>query len=190
MKAGLLTLQQDVMPNRLQVRQAKLEPGYRYLLVEQQGREALLVWIGNESSALGETSVWLSADGVVVRLVEGRLVGVAEPNRNWRLTSETPLSQQSSSQLKQTSDEQPGFHMGLVRTVTTLPLPVTARPMPWVDGEQNLNWLEEIDVTTGQRLALYAVNERKQTIAGQRCLGAEWCLRWQTWPATKTAQNR
>ena len=46
MKAGLLTLQQEVMPTHQDVRSTTLRPGVRYLLVEEQGREGC--WFGSE----------------------------------------------------------------------------------------------------------------------------------------------
>ena len=184
-KAGLLTLQQEVMPTRQEVRQSPLQPGVRYLLVEERGQEALLVWVGNEKGPLGETSVWVSADGVIVRLVQGRLVGVSEPQRTWHLTSETAVKVAGTSQLRQTTDVQPGFHMGLVRTIEKKSLPVAPRPLAWFEETRDLNWVEEVDIATGQRLALFAMNGLNQTIAGQRCMSPEWCLRWQTWPANK-----
>ena len=186
MKAGLLTLQQEVMPTHQDVRSTTLRPGVRYLLVEEQGREALLVWVGNEKNPFGEASVWVSADGVIVRLVQGRLVGIADPLRTWNLTSETVATSSNSSQFSQTTDVQPGFRMGLVQRIEKKNLHATPRPMPWVEEARNLNWVEEVDVATGQRLAIFAVNEFNQTIAGQRCMSTEWCLRWQTWPANKS----
>lgn len=183
MKAGLITLQQEVMPTRQDVRQSPLQPGVRYLLVEERGQEALLVWVGTEQGPLGETTVWTSADGVIVRLVQGRLVGVAEPLRTWRLTSETAFAVANTSQFRQRSDVQPGYRMGLVRTIEKKIVPSVPRPMPWVEENRHLNWIEEVDVSTGQRLAIVAVNEMNQTIAGQRCISPQWCLRWQAWPA-------
>ena len=183
MKAGLITLQQEVMPTRQDVRQSPLQPGVRYLLVEERGQEALLVWVGTEQGPLGETTVWTSADGVIVRLVQGRLVGVAEPLRTWRLTSETAFAVANTSQFSQRSDVQPGYRMGLVRTIEKKIVPSVPRPMPWVEESRHLNWIEEVDVSTGQRLAIVAVNEMNQTIAGQRCISPQWCLRWQAWPA-------
>lgn len=185
MRAGLLTLQQEVMPTRQEVRQSPLQPGVRYLLVEERGQEALLVWVGNEKGPLGETSVWVSADGVIVRLVQGRLVGVSEPQRTWHLTSETAVTVAGASQMRQTTDVQPGFHIGLVRTIEKKSLSVEPRPLAWVEETRDLSWVEEVDIATGQRLALFAMNGLNQTIAGQRCMSPEWCLRWQTWPANK-----
>ena len=76
MKAGFMTLKDEVMPSRSDVRKTALQTNYRYLLVETEGQEALMVWIGNEPHRLGQASVWVSSDGVIIRMVKGKLVGV------------------------------------------------------------------------------------------------------------------
>lgn len=186
MKAGLLTVQNEVMPSRSDVRKAALHPQYRYLLVETDGQEALMVWTGNEPHRLGQARVWVSADGVIVRTVNGRVVGVSEPRRQWELVSETPAlpsSPSTGTRLLQTSDAQPGFRTGMVRTIEQTTLPAAQQPASWFDQAPQLHWLQEIDPTSGERLALYGLNMNKQTVAGQRCMTAQWCLRWQSWPA-------
>lgn len=190
MMTGLRTLQEEVMPSHVSVRQTPLKPNFRYLLVENKGQEALMVWVGTENSALGETSVWMSSDGVVLRLVQGRLVGVSEPLRSWQLTSESPVSKNATfatgSQFKQTSDEQPGFRLGIERTVEKMALPLSPQTTTWAVAGQDLRWMQEVDISSGQRLAMYGTNAQHHTMAGQRCLTPEWCLRWQAWPAKTT----
>jgi uncharacterized protein YcfL len=186
--AGLRTFQEEVMPSQLPVRQTALKPEFRYLLVESKGQEALMIWVGTERSALGETTVWMSADGVVIRLVQGRLVGVSEPHRSWRLVSESPTntSSASRSQFIQTSDEHPGFSLGIQRTINKVELPLDPKTTAWAVVAQDLRWTQEVDISSGQRLALHGTNAHNHTMAGQRCLTPEWCLRWQAWPAKTT----
>lgn len=192
MMTGLRAFQEEVLPSHQSVRQAPLKPELRYLLVENQGREALMVWVGTERSTLGQTSVWMSSDGVVLRLIQGRLVGVTEPHRSWRLTSESPVSKNPSStapsQFRQTSDEQPGFRLGIERTIEKLELPISPQDTAWAVVASDLRWTQEVDVASGQRLAAHGMNGQNHTLAGQRCLTPDWCLRWQAWPA-KTATS-
>lgn len=187
MVAGFLTIQEDVMPSHRAVDPTLLKPEFRYLRVENKGQEALMVWVGNEPGPLGETSVWVSADGVILRLNQGRLVGVAERGRNWRLTSESVLANTAAytgkSYFSQTSDEQPGFRLGIVRTIKKITWPSTPPAVTWAPGANDLQWIEEVDTASGHRLALYGVNADHHAQAGQRCLAPEWCLRWQIWPA-------
>ena len=185
--AGVRAFQEEVFPRHLPVRQTALKPEFRYLLVEAKGQEALMIWVGTERSALGETSVWMSADGVVLRLAQGRLVGVSEPHRSWRLTAESPLltnpASTTQSLFSQTSDEQPGYRLGIKRTIEKLDLPAHHQTPEWALVYPHLRWIQEIDVSSGERLAVYGTNEQNHTLAGQRCLGPDWCLRWQVWPA-------
>jgi hypothetical protein len=185
MVAGLRTLQDEVMPTRLDVRQITLQPSFRYLLVEHKNQQALMVWVGHEKGPLGETTIWVSADGVILRLVQGRLVGVDEPARSWRLTSETVDTSSTVEQtpISQTSDEQPGFRLGVFRTVEKIELPSKPESMSWVEGNPDWQWVAEVDSTSGQSLAFYGMNAHRETMVGQRCLTPEWCLRWQAWPA-------
>lgn len=191
-RAGLLTIQQEVPSSNQTVRQAQLQPGYRYLLIEHHGHEALLVWVSQEPGPMGDTSIWVSADGVVFRLVQGRLVGVSEPLRHWSLTSEDPsLSVQqslmNSSPLIQTSDRQPGYRMGAVQYLLRGPANAPTHVRAWVHAGQKLRWLEDRDADSGQQLALYAINLNDQIIAGHLCIGPGWCYSWQEWPFKNSA---
>ena len=122
MNAGLKTFQAELWPERPDVRNTHLNPQLRYMLLESGKQEALVVWVGDEPHPLGTASVWVSADGVVIRTVKGQLVGMTEPARSWRL----PL---------------------------------------------------------GEALA----NEQgPNSAAGQRCLTAQWCVRWQAWPPSSS----
>jgi hypothetical protein len=194
MRAGLLTIQQEVLHSNQTVRQTQLQSGYRYLLIEHNGHEALLVWVSQEPGPLGDTSVWVSADGVIFRLAQGRLVGVSEPLRNWSLTSEVPSLTMRQSALYptpfvQTSDRQPGFRLGTVHHLIRRPGNPQAHFMAWVEGGQKLRWVEDVDAGSGQQLALYAINLNDQIIAGHRCISPEWCYSWQGWPSTNSAKS-
>lgn len=187
MHAGLLTLKQEVMPSRLNVRQVALQKDFRYLWVQAQNQEALLVWVGTESSPQGNVSVWVSADGVVVRLLNGRLIGISEPRRSWQLIRETqsPEGQNPGSypiRLIQTSDQQPGFQIGIERPVHQVMLAVAPDVLSWFAGTPDVRWIEEKDHMTGKQTAIFALSSNEQTVAGQRCIASDWCVRWQTWP--------
>lgn len=186
MRAGLLTFKEEVIPTRIEVRQHETDPKFRYLLVESGGQEALVVWVGNEPNPLGEASVWISADGVVLRFVQGRLIGVSETRRSWQIRSELILSPEnplfSGTQYEQISDEQPNFRIGVVRKIQKLNLSTVPQPMLAIEKAQSLRWYEEIDSQSRKRLAVYGLDAHQQTIAGQRCIASDWCLRWQKWP--------
>jgi hypothetical protein len=177
MRAGLLTFQQEITSDHLAVHQRPLRPELRYLLVQNNDQEALMVWVGNEPSPVGEASVWVSSDGVVMRLSEGRLIGISEPRRYWRLVAESARTQ--------TTDEQPGLRLGLERTIEKTAVPNSNLPKSWRDMSPDMQGTEEIDRVSGKRLTLYAAHPASEVMAGQRCITPAWCLRWQTWPTTK-----
>ena len=188
MRAGLLTIQQEVLRTHQSVRQTQLQSGYRYLLIERNGQEALLVWVSQEAGPMGDTSVWVSADGVIFRLAQGRLVGVSEPLRNWSLISEVPspplkVGAVFPTRFIQTSDMQPGFRLGTVHPTLRRPVQPQTQFRAWIEGGEELGWVEDIESDTGQPLAWYAINLQGQTIAGRRCITPEWCYSWQVWPA-------
>ena len=186
MHAGLKTFKDEVFTRSADVRKSELLPQYRYLLVEQNGQEALLVWIGVEASPLGQAHVWISADGVIMRTVDGRLTGVTEPQRQWHLRSQSISPHPTSSvhvRLRQISDVQPGFRMGVDRLIEQKSVSSAHALGKWLDTPDQLFWLEEVDVANGERLAMYGLNSAEQTVAGQRCITPQWCIRWQSWPS-------
>ncbi len=194
MRAGLLSIQQDIMPSPQSARHTSLKPDLRYLLVQSGGREALMVWVGTERTSLCEASVWVGADGVVVRLCDGRLVGVSEPKRQWQLMDEsapitTNLNSANRRIHRQTTDQQPGFHIGIVRTIEKINIIDPALPVPWAGRQHSTQWVEEIDHHSGARLSWYVVNSEHDGMAGQRCITPDWCLQWQTWPPRSAASN-
>lgn len=187
--AGLMMPKRVGVPSPVEVSSSALQPGFRYLLVkEENGHEALMVWVGNEKSPHGESSVWVSSDGVVLRLAQGRLIGISSLSRNWRLVDEWPVFQENHSQETplqriQTSDEQPGFRLGTVLILTERHLATPPVSMSWVVGANDLRWVEQVDKSSGRQHALFAVDNQNQTIAGKRCIHPDWCLSWQAWPA-------
>ena len=186
---GLSSLLDEVRNPPSSARQTPLKAGIRYLLVENNQREALMVWVGNEVSPMGPTTIWVSADGVVLRLAQGRLVGISEPTRQWQLISESKLvppdNDPKAPYFSQTTDEQPGQRMGVIRHVSKTPVKASAQTTAW--QPQGLHWEQELDVSTGTRLALHGYHRPEgEIVAGQRCIHTRWCLRWQTWPAHST----
>lgn len=194
MRAGLLNIRHEIMPMPQDVRQTPLRPDLRYLLVQHEKREALMVWVGTERTSLCEASVWVSADGVVLRLCNGRLIGVSEPKRQWQLIDESSLfaenlASPNSRLYKQTTDQQPGFQLGLVRIVEKINVADQDLSNPWIGVHPGIPWTEEIDHLSSIRLALYAESAQLNWMAGQRCMTPDWCLQWQTWPAKPLASK-
>jgi hypothetical protein len=189
MHAGILTLQQVVMPRKVDVQRTALKSELKYLWMQEHDREALLVWVGTERTAQGNVSVWVSADGVIIRLLEGRLVGISEPLRSWHLIREKPLELGQNSDvfpkaMIQTSDQQPGFRIGVERHVSQVLRTSAPASVTWYAGTPDVRWFAEIDTRSGLQTAYFAVTSEDRAIAGQRCIESDWCVRWQSWPVT------
>jgi hypothetical protein len=176
------------------VRRTALQSEFQYLWVQEDDREALLVWVGTGRSAEGDVSVWVSKDGVILRLLEGRLVGISEPLRSWHLIREKTLNLGQNPNdfpkaLIQTSDQQPGFRIGVERRVHQVLLTSAPASVAWYAGSPNVRWFAEIDTRSGLQTAYFALSNDNRTIAGQRCIASDWCVRWQSWPATASSAS-
>ena len=179
LRAGWQTVEQ-AWGTPAPVRNTDLNPALRYLLVQQQGREALLVWVGDEPGPLGSTSVWVGADGVVLRTAQGRLVGVAEPTRNWRLVRQAATG---SSTVTDIVDVQPGHRIGLRQTGQRTALSAAPTAHRFVGDTRGLRWQEDRWADASLPPSHVALDAQNQVVYGQRCLAADWCLSWQGWPA-------
>ena len=187
LRAGWQTVEQ-AWATPTAVRHSRLDPALLYLLVHHQDREALLVWVGDEPGPLGLTRVWVGADGVVLRTAQGRLVGVAEPTRNWRLISQdTPVASGSSTTVTQTVNMQPGHRLGLRVPLQRRPLSSAPSPTRWLGDATGLRWEEERPVDAARPPIWLARDAQGHVVYGQQCLAVDWCLSWQTWPTDQTA---
>jgi hypothetical protein len=187
--AGLATITNDILTRSHSVRHIPVQADVKYLLMTQEKRESLLVWIGNEFSARGAVSVWISADGVVVRLgQDGQLVGVSEKTRNWQIYSQAllkPANQDSEkNKILEITDTQPGYRLGVKKQIQKLKLESPIKNNPWYLNTNKFSWSQLLETSTGEILSIYGQHLTDSNhMAGQRCIDKNWCLRWQTWPA-------
>lgn len=183
--AGIKTLRSEFLVDPTEARRAEIDPGHLYMLVESNGKEALLAWVGEEPHSLGIARIWASTDGVIVRTVNGLLVGISEPKRSWLLNAQHHESANwknpgKNSLLIQTTDLQPGYRINHNAIVEQRPVSYNTN-LTWA-SKGDLLWIEEVEVSTGLRLAVYGKGINNQIYAGERCMTDQWCLRWQTWP--------
>jgi hypothetical protein len=187
--AGLATFTNDILTRSHSVRHIPVQADVKYLLITQEKRESLLVWIGNEFSAIGAVSVWISADGVVVRLgQDGQLVGVSEKTRNWQIYSQVllkPTTQDSEkNKIIEITDAQPGYRLGVKKQLQKLELESPIKNNQWYLNTNKFSWSQLLEISTGKILSIYGQHLTDSNhMAGQRCIDENWCLRWQTWPA-------
>lgn len=177
-----------------------LNPRFRYLRVAANGTPALLVLGHVEQDTSGRpVEVWASGSREVLRLQNGRLVGVAGTPVEWRnvtLPPKLPAWQEitaARSYLRQ-RDEMPGYRIGLTERVRVQPMPAPGNSALVRLDPGTLRWYQETvealegapseGVPAGRPLppARYAVQPAGLPVYGEQCVAANFCLSWQSWP--------
>lgn len=173
----------------------QLNPNLRYLRVTVRGRVALLVLGYVDPDPEGEINVWYSSQGEVIRLQNGRLVGTAGLETDWRTVRNSGLPAwkdllgRQALVYRRERDEMPGYRFGIKENVSLYPVrtPTNAR-LAHLPAE-SLRWYEETVLNQADDLpsARYALNTRDgepRVVYGEQCLSQKLCIAWQTWPAT------
>ena len=176
---------------------AKLNPNYRYLHVTLAGAKPALLVLGYvDAHPQGEIEVWYSAQGEVLRLQNGRLVGAAGLPVEWRRVSysQTPPSWQSvppeGARFTSMRDEQPGYRLGLVEQVVLTPLPKPPLKLPDPAFAAAAWFQENYTNASGPTRpdAWFALGQHggtKTIVYSRQCLSSSVCLTLQRWPLQK-----
>lgn len=176
---------------------AQLNPNYQYLHVTLAGAKPALLVLGYvDAHPQGDIEVWYSAQGEVLRLQHGRLVGAAGLPVEWRRVAypQTPPSWQSvppeGARFSSVRDEQPGYRLGVVEQVVLTPLPsaplVLSNPT-----HATAAWFQEryTDARGPTRpdawFALGNYGGQRTIVYSRQCLSASVCLSLQRWPLQK-----
>ena len=176
---------------------AQLNPNYRYLHVTLgSAKPALLVLGYVDAHPQGDIEVWYSAQGEVLRLQNGRLVGAAGLPVEWRRVAypQTPPDWQSvlpeGARFSTVRDEQPGYRLGLVEQVVLTPLPGTPLVLP-NQTYATAAWFQESYTGANGQIrpaAWFAFGNyggQKTIVYSRQCLSASLCLNLQRWPLQK-----
>lgn len=215
MQAGLHTLSQalpsPVAPPDLQ--QQPLNPQLHYLRVQvdtARGPQVALAVEGDRDTlADGQAiSVWYGADGTVLRLHQGRLVGFATATQSWRIVNAqawpgwpatgtavaTSATTPPAATFWQRTASQPGHRWGAQQVHQQSWVDTPPRGHAFQGSLTGLRWVVARPVSTQSTatLAWYAVDDSQPTapaIYGRQCLdgfapAAEppVCVHWQHWP--------
>ena len=173
----------------------KLDPRLRYLRVTVHGRVVIMALGYIEPHPEGEINTWYSSEGEVIRLQNGRVVGTAGLERDWRAVRNFGLPTWKdviggpAVVYRRERDEMPGYRFGIEETVSlySVPVPINAKlaGLP----ATGLRWYEEAvlgqpDRLPSARYALYDKEGAQLVIYGEQCLSRDLCLSWQIWAAT------
>lgn len=174
---------------------APTTPGIRYLRVLSQGNTAYLALGYVEPGADGNTEVWYSAKGEVLRLRNGRLVGTAGLPTDWRevrLPKLPPWAaiERSPMQYQRSRDEMPDYRFDIADTISVHAVTPPQKSQLMGKDASGLHWFEETVIAGPKNSkdippSLYAVEFAAGTetvVYGETCLTATLCLAWQRLP--------
>jgi len=169
-----------------------LDPRHEYLRVQIGRQVGLMVRADPAGVRTDRTSYWYSADGALLRLVDGRIVGLADASRSWRITQGVDridwaaVAAQGTFEFRRTVDQQPGYRIGQPQQRRLRPAAAAPAGHALQATVAQLQWFVEDDARTGDSLpAWYAVDLAAippRVVYGQACLSADWCVNWQPWP--------
>jgi hypothetical protein len=194
--AVLQTFQQTFVRSP-SVEAARLDPAYRYLRVSTGGRVALLALGYIDDHPRGAIEVWYSAQKEVLRLQNGRMVGLTGLSTDWRqvflpdLPSWSELARTATPFLwARSRDVMPGYRFG-VRDALQLRVTPPPQSSELRDFDpQRLTWFEERMAPDGSpselppaRYAVQLSGGEEIVVYGEQCVAADLCLSWQRWPA-------
>ncbi len=176
---------------------APINPAYRYLHVSLSGAKPALLVLGYvDAHPQGDIEVWYSAQGEVLRLQNGRLVGAAGLPVEWRRVtySPTPLAWHAvppeGTRFSSVRDEQPGYRLGLVEQVSLTPLPKSPLKLTNPAFAKAAWFQESYSGAHGTSrpdawFALGRYGEQEIIVYSRQCLSVSICLDLQRWPLQK-----
>jgi len=176
-----------------------LNPQLRYLRVTTRGRVVLMVLGYAEPHPDGEIETWYSSEGEVIRLQDGRVVGTAGLETDWRavrnfsLPAWKDLTGRASATYRRERDEMPGYRFGIAERVSIYPTPVPGNAKLAGLRADVLRWYEEsvLGQKDGLPTARYGLQVREgepRVVYGEQCLSGSLCIAWQRWPAPSQTQ--
>jgi hypothetical protein len=179
-------------PAAPELAEVPLNPALRYLRVRVGSKVGLMVQAG------GPGGPWYGADGVVLRLREGRLVEFADARRSWTEVSHSgwpdlqiPTPDDHPPRRGHlVADLQPGHRHGLRQSHTWVHWPDAPPGHDWQGDTHGLRWVVGRPDAPGAPATWYAIDTQRQPVEvvyGRQCLNLDptappTCITWQRWP--------
>lgn len=176
-----------------------LDPQLRYLRVDVDGRPPALLVLGyRDPHPQGEVEVWYSSQGEVIKTRQGRIVGTAGLELDWRRVVMEPAAPDWAAvaapgqRYRRWRDEMPGYRQSILSEIAVAPWPglpdvALASSLP-SDRARRYRWFREDD-TSGSQAALPAAwfavgsyDRQVSVVYSQQCLSTTFCLSLQRWP--------
>ncbi len=173
-----------------------LNPKYRYLRVTLDGRPFLLIlgYIDKDVASGESVDVWYTGQGEVLKLKNGRLLGMTGTQSDWLAVRHTSLPSWSFAanmvdtafaSYGRTRDLKAAYQFGIQEQVNLKRIPVPRLSAMAGVPSSDLVWLEEI-YSGGTHLppSQFAVRQGVRgthVVYSWQCLSAQMCLSFQEW---------
>lgn len=174
---------------------AKLDPEFAYLRITR-GRQVVLFWRGLiERTGEGPVEIYYSGEGEVLRLRDGRLVGVSGLPTEWTaVTDRAPawsalVNAGKPVAFVRVRDVMPGYRSGLRDELTLTRIAAPERSALQAVDPQTLAWFEErmrgrhsaADALPPARYALDLSGTQPVVVYSEQCVAGDFCFTWQRW---------
>ena len=189
-----------MVPSGTTTDETKLDPAFPYLRVTR-GKQVGFAWRGSvEGTPEGLVEVYYTSSGEVVRLRNGRLVGMLGLETEWRRVVEhaPPWSElvnaREPSAFTRFRDVMPGYRSGVRDDLVLVRIATPARNVLLSVDPNTLTWFEErprrrhsglrgtpSDVLPPARYALDLSGGEPAVVYSEQCLAAGFCFTWQRW---------
>ena len=198
--AAVASLRQVVAPAS-GADETKLDPNFAYLRVTR-GKHVGLLWRGSmEQSPDGPIEVYYSGTGEVVRLRDGRLMGVLGLETEWRYVADPApgwaevVNSRGAAAFIRIRDVMPGYRSGVRDELVLRPVAAPPRSALRAVDPRSLEWFEESVLARGStripgvasdrlppaRYAIDLAGKQPVVVYSEQCLAPELCFTWQRW---------
>ena len=199
MTAAVASLRQ-LIPGGAAADTTKLDPSFAYLRVTRGGHVGLL-WRGSiERTSAGAIEVYYSGTGEVLRLRDGRLIGLLGLATEWRhVTDYAPawtavLNARESTVFARVRDVMPGYRSGVRDELVLRRISPPDQSALRALDPQGLTWFEErvrsrgfalpgtsSDTLPAARYALDVSGPQPTVVYAEQCVASDLCFTWQRW---------
>lgn len=182
----------------------KLNPTYRYLRVEVDGRAPALLVLGYvDTHPQGDIEVWYSAKREVIKTQNGRIVGTTGLEVDWRAvrfqTAPPPWTNDLTQEgrYQRSRDEMPGHRYAITDQIQLKPwlgTPPLTLPVSWnnAQAQNNYRWFSETTLSTSDQplppswFAWGLYQGQPAVVYSVQCLSPTFCLKLQRWPVQES----
>lgn len=179
----------------------RLAPGINYLRITIDGRTAFFALGDVDRDAQGAIEVWYSTRREVLRLQNGRILGVMGTPTEWRNVSLPPVppwlelaKMDGVTRWVRTRDVMPGYRYGVRDSLILRGTPPPLKSALQDLDPGSLTWFEEyldpsvpvgskVDALPTARYAVQFRNDAGRVVYGEQCLAPDLCFSWQRWSA-------